>query len=728
MASYAYDNVVNFDRVIRVLTLLPGREEDPLHGELETCRLDSALAYEALSYCWGTGGMDAAIDCSRGSIKITKTLERALRVLRLEDKTRRLWIDQICINQDDIKERSSQVRLMYEIYSLAQRTVIWLGDDEKEQGPVVRMLFRDFQAMGADSRNYGLNVTARPAAISKNDLWNLVLNKGLEMDEEDQRMTINKNNPWFPTDDVLDQCKLPRRSSKAWPAFDALLRSHYFTRVWTLQEVLSSKEAVIIWGTTELPWASLRAAYHWSALNHCQWEDRRGSSHSPSLARVPFLELELDWFRGLCFKRLADLVTTAREGLQATDPRDQIYAFISLASDGKDFEIDYNKPMEDVFRDFSKYCILQCGCLDILNLAGLHRHEGFGLPSWAPSWNSRLSFWYNTTREKSFTTTFNEPLVPLAGEDKLKVRTLPYDWKSEGFADSPDQLIIKGYRPPNDQVRLVCSDRAHSVQHLGCVPMAAQYHDLCHTCASPSTVLREMVNCMTFARDRGQLDDHELLARLISFIVNSILIESEQFFKDPGLYVPSIELICLASDAMNDGVISTDSVFSDLSSESQEWFESLIQPFSILWGQEKVDKVFKAISDHWDPNKGTLFDASRMATGAGRKLFVTTQGRVGIGPALMTTADVIIIAYGGETPYVLRPIPGTQEYLFLGDCYIHNLMDGTATPKEDDPPAEWFCLSGEPRQTMDTAVGSSGAGEAGNIDLQGNIGGSQGDI
>lgn len=713
MASYSYDNIVDSDHAIRVLILSPGRQEDPLKGKLETCRLDKALAFDALSYCWGTGGKEAVIDCSGGVIQITKTLEHALRVLRHEEKPRRLWIDQICINQQDNTERSSQVRLMYEIYSLAQRTIVWLGDDENEHGPVIKRLFSDFHVMGADCRKPRFSITTLRDATNLNfmDLFH----EHLKMEEEDRKMTANEKTRWFPTDDVLDQRGLPRRSSEAWPAFNALLQSHYFTRVWTLQEVLSSREAVIIWGATELPWASLRVAHRWSVLNHCFIQDPHALSDSPGLERVRFLELEFDWFRGLRYGSLVDLVTTAREQLQATDPRDQIYAFISLASDGRDFKIDYNKSETEVFRDFAKHCILQCGDLTMLNFAGLHKDEGSRLPSWVPGWRSHLLLRKSTGRDDAFIATLNEPYFPLSGENRSKIHRPRYVWKREGsLPERPDQLFIKGYRLPKDQAKIVCAHKAYSEENTKVVQIAAQFHELCHTCVSPSTFLREMVHCMTSAERRLQFDEHELLSQFISFIYNAVLLNFE-FFQRPleGL-VPGLEMIGIAADAMESGVISTNPTDSRLPSTEQEGHKSLIrQAYSDRLSQEELDKMVKAISDNWNTERAVQFDASWGLTGTGRRLFVTTQGRVGIGPALMTTTDVIIFAYGGETPYVLRPV-GTQEYLLLGDCYIHNLMDGTEELKEDDPFAEWFCLGGEPRQNVDTAIASSSE-EAGNI-------------
>jgi hypothetical protein len=38
-----------------------------------------------------------------------------------------LWIDQICINQNSVAEKSSQVELMGDVYSKAKQVIVWLG-------------------------------------------------------------------------------------------------------------------------------------------------------------------------------------------------------------------------------------------------------------------------------------------------------------------------------------------------------------------------------------------------------------------------------------------------------------------------------------------------------------------------------------------------------------------------------------------------------------------------
>ncbi|KAK0710171.1 heterokaryon incompatibility, partial [Lasiosphaeria miniovina] len=58
---------------------------------------------------------------------INSNLHAALTELRREDEERIVWIDVICINQEDVVEKSIHVPLMHHVYQRASRVVIWLG-------------------------------------------------------------------------------------------------------------------------------------------------------------------------------------------------------------------------------------------------------------------------------------------------------------------------------------------------------------------------------------------------------------------------------------------------------------------------------------------------------------------------------------------------------------------------------------------------------------------------
>lgn len=115
------------DRDIRVLYLAPGAPRDPIRCGLITLSLDTDPRYEALSYAWGAIDSFDLIAVDGCPLRVRANLESALRHLRYEGRDRILWVDAICVNQEDEEERSRQVAQMAAIYSKAASTVIYLG-------------------------------------------------------------------------------------------------------------------------------------------------------------------------------------------------------------------------------------------------------------------------------------------------------------------------------------------------------------------------------------------------------------------------------------------------------------------------------------------------------------------------------------------------------------------------------------------------------------------------
>lgn len=116
---------------IRLLRLHPHLgEQSPLQCDLFEYPLSSPTngthLYDALSYVWGCGEKVQALSTSHGSLPITENLYVALLSLRDRSFPRIIWVDAVCINQDDTDERSQQVQYMAEIYARASRVIVWL--------------------------------------------------------------------------------------------------------------------------------------------------------------------------------------------------------------------------------------------------------------------------------------------------------------------------------------------------------------------------------------------------------------------------------------------------------------------------------------------------------------------------------------------------------------------------------------------------------------------------
>lgn len=123
---YQY-NPLPSEMSIRLLELYPGHASDNIECTLHQTGLENTPSYEALSYAWGDPTYKTSVLCDNKIIMVTENLRDALLRLRLKDRSRIIWADAICINQDDDMEKGPQVKLMATTYGNATRVCVWLG-------------------------------------------------------------------------------------------------------------------------------------------------------------------------------------------------------------------------------------------------------------------------------------------------------------------------------------------------------------------------------------------------------------------------------------------------------------------------------------------------------------------------------------------------------------------------------------------------------------------------
>ncbi|KAH8667924.1 heterokaryon incompatibility protein-domain-containing protein, partial [Tricladium varicosporioides] len=112
---------------IRLLHIHPGSGKRRVECTMETFLFANKPHYDALSYTWGDMRWKTSVTVNGKMMDITENLYNALLSIRLPEETRTVWVDQICIDQTNIEEKSSQVPLMTFIYSRASNVLIWLG-------------------------------------------------------------------------------------------------------------------------------------------------------------------------------------------------------------------------------------------------------------------------------------------------------------------------------------------------------------------------------------------------------------------------------------------------------------------------------------------------------------------------------------------------------------------------------------------------------------------------
>ena len=133
MAIYSILKLTNDGKSVRLLTIEPStHHRSVVCCHLRVVEIQPGVQYEALSYCWGDPSSRDIISVNGAEISVTKSLASALHALRDLTHPRTLWVDAICIDQNNLAEKAFQVPLMSLIYGRCSRTIIWLGECDKD--------------------------------------------------------------------------------------------------------------------------------------------------------------------------------------------------------------------------------------------------------------------------------------------------------------------------------------------------------------------------------------------------------------------------------------------------------------------------------------------------------------------------------------------------------------------------------------------------------------------
>ncbi|KAI8957047.1 heterokaryon incompatibility protein-domain-containing protein [Daldinia sp. FL1419] len=354
---YSYEALPEDGSQIRLVTIYPGERVERIECTVENFPFvenSESHEYEALSYVWGDATSTASISLGGKPFRVTRNLEAALRALRLRDRKRVIWIDALCINQSNVRERNQEVRRMGKIYSQAGHVIVWLGPDTTVQGQCVSDKTIDLLNSLADTDSQDPEAAARIMSKMANPLRVLQLSHKFFFQ------------PWF-------------------------------TRVWVLQEIVLAKAATIVYGDRWIDWIRILKAV--DALRRLQLGQHThiwrlsGASRADSIQRC-WIRVRTaksqDTQRQSIHLELADLLWQTRF-FEKTEPRDRLYGILGLLKDDahkeKLLEVDYTKSVADIFRDLAIF-MFKGGMLSHALCSAADTMEG--LPSWASTWTSGL--------------------------------------------------------------------------------------------------------------------------------------------------------------------------------------------------------------------------------------------------------------------------------------------------------------------------------------------------
>ena len=354
---------------IRVLQLEKSTihpRQGTINGRLKNVSLDDFVngndppQYIAMSYCWGDPKPTDRIWLTNDtSLPINAACAHLLRNITGSSN---IWIDSVCINQQDNDEKSRQVMMMWGIYRFADHVYAWLGGPEDDAIKAMHLAF---------------------------DAANPCITKVL----------TGRDPVWLPTD-LSHRCAPFDFEASAWGALVDLLERPWFRRMWVIREVVAARDTTLVCTTGSineyLSWKDLvKVIEHlrtWDHLNRLNIKDARPPWAPPKLPRriegITRIQTLLHVREGQRQSIQQNLMLTATA--EASNPRDIIFALGSM-SEGTLVEAlipRYDLPASKVFINATQYMISHDKQILVLHMAGIGwNRSSIDLPSWVPDYS-----------------------------------------------------------------------------------------------------------------------------------------------------------------------------------------------------------------------------------------------------------------------------------------------------------------------------------------------------
>ncbi|RBQ67157.1 hypothetical protein FVER53590_03596 [Fusarium verticillioides] len=698
--KYKYESTLDSTH-IRLVKIRPRTRSllsERLNIDVTTHSLDEAqaLGYHALSYTWGAPEgegknkvSDSCILVNGHRFYVQPNLLGALK--RFEEFDWYLWIDAICIDQTNQREREIQVGIMSEIYSMAARVDIWLGDGGKEAAEAIR-LTRTLSSLAEETNG--------------------------------SKVSPDKNK--------IESSGLPPIPSEAWKPFVGLLDRNWFRRAWVIQETVLARDTFVFLGNGEsISWEQLAAALmmiqklgwypnatlamakveeiswtpgpyaiHFITVLRTSLESLKKTEDHPQISVIEDLTGPDNW-KTTASSHLAYMMMICHK-FKVTNARDRVYSLLGMVNIATshmgiprcDLEVNYDASVAEVFTAATANILNHCNHLGFISLAGIAEfHHGLlnlpsgDLPSWVP----------NFSNEPSAART--APILFPWARGKVRLDAARYsEIGSLGFSITGSRLSVQAQRigqilpgsyqfymlayffnvEPFADLLLRCGKRYKVTGELSIEAcwrtfiFGANIHDsidISRLGACFKAWLCYILFQYLRVWDTSMTVDQRLvfLEQLTNF--QSLLARDEDEASD---MLPSIEWVKQmlqklgASDPPDSQLAS---IFAFMARTSS--LGGFSEEFDIEW----TSVVAKELAD-------TFILAGRYASLLGtyagqRRVFLTDEGHLGLAFSSALEGDSVWVVSACPVPLVMRPrADGT--YQMIGDSYVHGIMEGEA--------------------------------------------------
>ena len=610
---------------MRLVHLVPGESTDHLQCIIVHVSSISAPSYRALSYVWGTSVQPHELVTPDGVLPITPSLDKCLRRLRPRDQPLTLWVDAVCINQRDYKEKEKQVRLLSRIFQNATCTYAFVDGGEGSDAALQmlmqvrlkaayqeRLEYRGSTKTRTDERTHA---APRYGTGSADSTISDETDSTDESDEEDWPLDI----PMAP-ESWGDRC-IPPLHDAIWASVEALFTLSWFRRVWIVQEVVAAHNVEIVCGEWAIDWTDLHQAIE-VVERQIQLDDTDTTQLRSSWQ--PFLSLaaQREWEARKHRWALIMLLEHFRSS-ESTLTRDRLFAMLGLACDGNeaDFEPDYQSPLEQVLLRYAHVFVRQGRGMQLLYRAGLNDNS-HRFPSWIPDWTLKRPSSLHDSSGNGTDFAASGPQQPVIFH-----------------ARDSDELLVEGYVV--DSIESI-SASSNEEENL------AAYLDEVDAMVDSAvlTAVRE---------PRAELKWKVPIAgALYPRVAASSGLDLHSSYQALRVYLKTKE----ARKAIHKGkgklIEGTD--------------PSVVYAMAI--GRMSADSY---------RDQGANYLTALQDTLHGWKFVVTKQGYVGTVPKLAELGDMVAIMKGGRVPFILqKSVTRPGAFRFVGECYVHGIMNGEA--------------------------------------------------
>lgn len=443
----------------RVFELEPGEFSDPVVGRLVPQPIDGE-PYEAISYVWGQSWRDITVQGE--TLSVPASLHAALTAFRLRPRSerddgsdpgaasakpqvRRLWADAVCINQQDLPERTSQVELMARIFTGARRVLAWLGWEEGEEGrrhtqEAIRFIHSFMQDPEAGLREARI--------LLQHDVADATAR--LSFSSEDERRQFDEQ-------------------ARKWEAIKAFFQIQYFHRTWIVQELGLAREAVMYTALKPGDEAEVdvdadgqeatKTKGQAVELDFIDWPlvgqfvkflDYSGASLVTHLGLLQWVahHILMIWEKKEDGTPNCDFLTAMHWSriLGVTDPRDRVYSLLGHPHAILDGELvikpDYTITRGVVYTKLAANFIRKTKNLDVVNLVDHEQDPSMEARDWDPQDESRMPSWVPDWHSINRTTPLPYPISAAETEDA----EIQIDGDAEGTKGAAmPHLLIRGW-------------------------------------------------------------------------------------------------------------------------------------------------------------------------------------------------------------------------------------------------------------------------------------------